>query len=87
MTTVICKNEKCPYRSKRPLRKWVFNNIDGTTRPCYGCTLESVTINEIFDTDGDVSSLYGYVPAECEQYKQHKKLTMVSDEELLFEED
>ena len=87
MTTIICRSDKCPYRSKKPLRKWVFTTSDGKTHKCYGCTLDAITLGPMFDCDGEVYGLYGYTPVECEEYKNYRERNMVTNEEILQEED
>ena len=42
MTDVICGMEECIHRSKKPMRKYKYN--DG--RKCYKCTLEIVQIKD-----------------------------------------
>lgn len=66
MATLICDIEDCVHRSKRPLRKWHYR--DG--RKCYGCRLESVVINRIFDMDGEAEEIFGREnTAICANYK------------------
>lgn len=64
MTTLICDVEDCKHRSKRPLRS--FENNDGTK--VYGCTLDYITIKEIFDCDGDYFELGERKVPICSQY-------------------
>ena len=80
-TTIICKSQKCPYRSKTPLKKWVLKCPDGTTMPCYSCTLESITLTPMFDFDGQVYGAFGYTPVECYEYSKHCEDTRVIMEE------
>lgn len=61
MTTVICNVEKCPYRSKRPSRK--YTTSDG--KNLYVCGLDMIVISNLFDPDGETFGLFGYTPAEC----------------------
>lgn len=70
MATVICKNDKCPYRSKRPLKKYFFVTKDGKKYKAYGCKLDAITVGPISDLDGDINNLLGYIPNECEEYKE-----------------
>ena len=49
MAKVIC-NMNCKHRSKRPSR--TYTTRDG--RKCYGCTLDVISINRIFDPDNYV---------------------------------
>lgn len=79
MAQIICRNDKCPYRSKRPLRKYVLKSGDQTFK-CYGCTLDVVTIGPIFDLDGDLKGLLGYAPVECEEYSQYVDKVVRADE-------
>ena len=66
MATVICKMNDCAHRSKRPLRKWKFQN--GAV--CYGCTLDSVVVSKIFDPDGDIEATASIENmAHCAMYK------------------
>ena len=87
MATVICRSDKCPYRSKKPLKKYVFVTGDGKTHKCYGCKLDAVTFGPIFDCDGDIYGLLGYTPVECEEYKNYRERNMVTNEEILQEEE
>lgn len=67
MSKIICLNEKCPYRSKRPLRK---RTIGG--RKAYSCTRPVTVIGPVYDCDGDVYGLLGYTPMECRAYERLK---------------
>lgn len=82
MATIICRSDTCPYRSKKPLRKWVFATSDGKTHRCYSCTLDAVTLSPMFDWDGEVYGLYGYTPVECSEYKEWRQKTRVTTEEI-----
>jgi len=65
MATVICDMEKCKYRSKRPSRKWVKKSGE----KCYGCTLEAISVNRIFDPDAYVIDVVGEdCMASCRNY-------------------
>jgi Ni,Fe-hydrogenase I small subunit len=55
MAVVICNVSDCKNRSKRKLTKW--QTKDG--KPCYGCKLEIVSINKIFDPDGYIKAVVG----------------------------
>lgn len=66
MAKVICSVPDCVHRSKRPMRKWRYN--DG--RPCYGCKLDTITVSRIFDFDGDCEKLVGKENmAHCSNYE------------------
>lgn len=80
-TTIICNSDKCPYRSKKPLRKWTLVDKGGKKHQCYSCTLDAITLSPMFDLDGDVYSLYGYTPVECDEYKKWREKTRVTTEE------
>ena len=67
MATVICNMVDCVYRSKRKLKKWVRR--DG--EPCYGCTLNVITVRRVFDPDGDIARVAGEDNmACCAHYKK-----------------
>jgi len=57
----------CVHRSKRKLKKWVRK--DG--EPCYGCTLDVITIRRVYDPDGDIAIVSGEENmATCAHYKK-----------------
>lgn len=55
MTQIICNVSTCKHRSKRPLLSWKTKNGNR----CYGCTLDCIVINRIFDMDGDICAIAG----------------------------
>ena len=61
MARVICNMTDCVHRSKRPLRKWKYNS----GAKCYGCTLEAVSVNKVFDPDGDIEAVAGIENTAC----------------------
>ena len=67
MSKIICLNEKCPYRSKRPLRTW---KVGG--KKAYSCKLPVTVIRGMFDVDGEIYGLLGYTPMECKQYADYR---------------
>lgn len=69
MATVICNMTDCVHRSKHKLKKWIRR--DG--EPCYGCTLEVITVRRPYDPDGDIASISGEENmAGCAHYKSKK---------------
>jgi hypothetical protein len=76
MSQIICLNEKCPHRSKKPLRKW---GISGGKK-AYSCTLPVTIIAPMFDCDNEVQALYGYLPCECRQYMKDKEKELIDNE-------
>lgn len=52
MAKVIC-SMNCKHRSKRPMRKYKYESGD----PCYGCTLDAVSISRILDPDDYVGQV------------------------------
>lgn len=71
MSTIICLKSDCPYRSKRPLRKYQFKSGEAA----YGCTLPVVSLRGLYDPDGEVRALLGYNPCECSAYTLYKYRT------------
>lgn len=69
MTTVICTVENCPYKSKKPLKKYKMENGGN----CYQCKLDMIIISNLFDPDGETYGLFGYTPAECRYYAKHRE--------------
>ena len=67
MSKIICLNEKCPYRSTRPLRTWTVGG-----KPAYSCKLPVTVMRGIFDIDGEIYGYLGYVPIECKKYAEHR---------------
>lgn len=66
MSTIICDMINCKHRSKKPLQKW--KSKDG--KRCYGCSLDYVLINRIFDSDGDICAVAGEENmAHCQMYQ------------------
>lgn len=56
----------CVHRSKRPLRKWRYNN----GARCYGCTLETIGVSKVFDPDGEAEAVMGAENmAHCADYE------------------
>lgn len=69
MATVICAMTDCVYRSKRKLKNWVRR--DG--EPCYGCTLDAITVRRVYDPDGDIKRVAGEENmASCAHYKKRE---------------
>ena len=77
MSQIICLNEKCPHRSKKPLRKWRM--IDG--KYAYSCSLPVTIISPMFDCDGEVQALYGYLPCECRQHMRNNEKELIDNEQ------
>ncbi len=66
MAKVICKMVDCVHRSKRPMRKWRYQ--DGSL--CYGCSLDVASVTRISDLDGDIEAVGGpEIMAHCSDYK------------------
>lgn len=82
MATVICNVADCIYRSRRKLKKWIRR--DG--EPCYGCTLEVITVRKPFDPDGDIAAIAGYM-AGCAHYKPRKRDGAIENEIVDDEDD
>lgn len=55
MATVICTVADCKHRSKRKLKIWQYSN----GKPCYGCTLKTVSISHVNDPDGQIEAVAG----------------------------
>lgn len=49
MAKVICEMN-CKHRSKRPMQRYRYESGD----PCYGCTLDVISISRIADPDNYV---------------------------------
>lgn len=61
--------QNCKNKSKRPLKK--YETTDG--KACYGCTLDYISINKIFDADGDIEAEGEASMAHCEFYKSFEE--------------
>lgn len=66
MSTIVCLKSDCPYRSKRPLRKFRLRSGE----KAYGCTLPVLALRGMYDPDGAVRAALGYNPCECVDYRQ-----------------
>ena len=70
MAKVICNMGSCVHRSKRPLKKWRYQNGS----PCYGCKLETIGITRISDPDGDCrATISEGNMAHCSCYEPEEK--------------
>ena len=76
MSQIICLNEKCPHRSKKPLRKFRMSNGEYA----YSCSLSVTIIAPMFDCDDEVQALYGYLPCECRRYMKDKEKELMGYE-------
>lgn len=77
MSQIICLNEKCPHRSKRPLKKWRMS--DG--KYAYSCSLPVTIVQPLYDCDGEIVGALGYRPIECRQYKKDKEKELIDNEQ------
>lgn len=77
MSKIICLNEECPYRSKRPLRNWRMS--DG--KNAYSCSLPVTIMQPTYDCDGEIQGALGYRPIECRQHKKNKEKGLIDNEQ------
>lgn len=77
MSKIICLNNKCPYRSKRPLRTWKLRNGEKV----YSCTKPVTILGPMFDPDGETLQVFGYTPIECKQVEKEKYNTKKESED------
>lgn len=78
MADVICQMSDCIHRSKRRSRKWRYNS----GAPCYGCTLEAITITNVFDPDGDIEAVAGADNmTKCLHYERREADTLPDEED------
>ena len=75
MSQIICLNKKCPHRSKKPLRKFRMSNGEYA----YSCSLSVTVIAPMFDFDGEVQAMHGYLPCECRQHRKDKEKEFIDE--------